>query len=501
MHADLARITAARTGRCSSWDTSGRNADAWTLQPGETRVLADISGPGCITHIWMTQRNHYRECLLRITWDHAGSPSVLVPLGDFFGLGHGLVNSYQSLLFTASTRANNQFNQGCALNCYAPMPFREHALVELANESHEPHRQFFYVDYETRGAPADAETGYLHAEFRRENPFGGWGHEIRVNTPEANVANKGRTAWQNNYVILDTRGRGHYLGCNLSVTNFQGTWWGEGDDMIFIDGETWPPSYHGTGTEEIFGGGACPNREYAGPYTGFVAIQEQRGNTWRGQNSMYRWFVSEPIRFHKAIRWTIEHGHADNFENDYSSVAYWYQTEPHKAFPPLPEDRMPSGGIAGTTPAPSIPGLIEAEVLLDQAQRHGGDAVVVKPGAPFSAGNVALFRALDKGAWITFPVRLDAGGRVRISGYFARASDLGRFQLLVDGKPLGAETDFHNDEGGGGATHVVPTGEVVFGELDLPPGKHEVKFECTGKNARSTAHFLAVDGFSLKPAK
>ena len=190
----LARITSAKTGRCSSWDTSGRNADAWTLEPGETRVLADLDGPGSITHIWMTQGNHYRECLLKITWDNARSPSVLCPLGDFFGLGHGIVNSYESLLFTASTRANNQFNAGCALNAYVPMPFRERALVELINESKEPHRQYFYFDYESFGESPDEDLGYFHAAFRRENPFGGWGHEIRVNTPEANVVNKDLTA-------------------------------------------------------------------------------------------------------------------------------------------------------------------------------------------------------------------------------------------------------------------------------------------------------------------
>ena len=240
MYDHLATLTGGRTRRVSSWDTSGRNQDRWLLKPGETRVLADLEGPGAITHLWFTQRNHYRECLLRITWDDASSPSVLVPLGDFFGLGHGIVNSYQSALFTASTKWNNRFDQGCALNSYVPMPFRRRALVELVNESDEEHLQYFYVDYERLAEPR-AEAGYLHAEFRRTNPFGGWGHEIRVNTPEANVVNREREAWDNNYVILETSGRGHYLGCNLSVTNFQGTWWGEGDDMIWVDGYRWPP--------------------------------------------------------------------------------------------------------------------------------------------------------------------------------------------------------------------------------------------------------------------
>ena len=158
----IARLRDARTGRASSWDRSGRNADYWTIPAGETRVLAEIEGPGCITHIWMTQPNHYRECLLRFTWDGERQPSVVVPLGDFFGLGHGLVNSYQSMFFSASTRWNNRFNVGCALNCYLPMPFRTGARVELVNQSDEPHLQYFYVDYE-RWEATPEDLGYLHA--------------------------------------------------------------------------------------------------------------------------------------------------------------------------------------------------------------------------------------------------------------------------------------------------------------------------------------------------
>ena len=111
----LAKLRKAKTGRKSSWDTSGRNSDYWVIPPGESAVLGEIEGPGCITHLWMTQQNNYRECLLKFTWDGADSPSILCPLGDFFGLGHSMVNSYQSLLFTASTKHNNTFNNGCAL--------------------------------------------------------------------------------------------------------------------------------------------------------------------------------------------------------------------------------------------------------------------------------------------------------------------------------------------------------------------------------------------------
>ena len=330
MQPDISSISTARSGRASSWDTTGRNSDAWTIPAGESRVLADISGPGVITHIWMTQRNHYRDCLLKITWDNSSHPSVLVPLGDFFGLGSGIVNSYQSQLFTASTRWNNQFETGCALNCYAPMPFRERALVELVNESAEDHRQYFYVDYELVDEPSP-ERGYFHAEFRRANPFGGWGHEIIVNRPEANVINKERQAWEDNYVILETQGRGHYIGCTLSVTNFQGTWWGEGDDMIWVDGYKWPPDIHGTGSEDYLNQ-AWGMQRNAFLRNGSAIFEEDTG----GYQSSYVLHLENPVRFQKEVKVTIEHGHGNHLANEMSSVAYWYAAEPTEPVEPPP---------------------------------------------------------------------------------------------------------------------------------------------------------------------
>ncbi len=332
----IAQIRNGKTARCSSWDTTGRNNDYWVLEPETSRMLADIKGPGAITHIWMTQPNHYRECLLKITWDNADQPSVLVPLGDFFGLGHGIVNSYQSLWFSASTNHNNAFNQGCALNCYAPMPFKERAVIELINESDRPHRQYFYVDYETLDQPAP-DTGFFHAEFRRTNPFGGWGHEIKVNTPESDIVNKGKTAWDNNYVILDTHGRGHYVGCNLSVTNFQGTWWGEGDDMIWVDGYKWPPDIHGTGSEDYLNQawGMQPNAFLRNGSSIF------EGHT-NGYQTSYVLHVENPVRFEKEIKVTIEHGHGNHLANEMASTAYWYAERPTAAVTPPPvAQRLP----------------------------------------------------------------------------------------------------------------------------------------------------------------
>jgi hypothetical protein len=157
---NLTRVKQARTTRCSSWDVTGRNMDAWIIPKRGTRVLADIKGPGKITHIWMTQGNDdtefLRKILLRFYWDGEENPSILVPLGDFFCLGHGMVNSFQSLFFTASTgqQSRNKFGHFVALNCYLPMPFNKSARVELVNETEFDHYQYFYIDYETYDSPA-----------------------------------------------------------------------------------------------------------------------------------------------------------------------------------------------------------------------------------------------------------------------------------------------------------------------------------------------------------
>ncbi len=341
----LARMTNGKSGRCSSWQANGRNSDWWDIPAGESRVLTDIKGPGRITHIWMTQPAGYRECLLRITWDDAKSPSVNVPLGDFFCLGHGIVNSFQSMPFTVSTNSNNQFNAGCAMNCYLPMPFAKRAKVELVNQGKENQMQFFYVDYETFEAEPDDMTGYFHAEFRRANPFGGWGHEVSVNSAEANIANKDRLAWDNNYVILETKGRGHYIGCNLSVTNLQGTWWGEGDDMIWVDGYKWPPDLHGTGSEDYLNQawGMQPNaflRNGSSIYEHHTT-PGTAGYTG-GYQTSYVFHLENPVRFTKEIKVTIEHGHGNHLQNEMSSVAYWYAAKPRRvARPPSVAKRMP----------------------------------------------------------------------------------------------------------------------------------------------------------------
>ena len=344
---DLPRLRDYRRRRASSWDRSGGNADFWVLDPGQTRPLAEITGPGSIRHIWMTlasREEHYaRRSLLRMFWDGEPAPSVEVPTGDFFGVGHGIVKEFTSLPLTMSAQ------DGCAFNSFFPMPFASGARVEVTNEGERHLIVYFYVDYEEYDAPPEG-LGRFHAQWRRQNPTVGWGDPARRfnENPDyrGEVWKTPNLDGKDNYVILEARGRGHYVGCNLNIDCFErekNDWYGEGDDMIFIDGEKWPPSLHGTGTEDWFHCAYCPTQEYNAPYHGIILYSGSDDWRWKGKSTVYRYHIEDPLRFKKSIRVTIEHGHANKLSNDYSSTAYYYLSKPRRAGPPiLPvEERLP----------------------------------------------------------------------------------------------------------------------------------------------------------------
>lgn len=340
---ELARAKTFRAKRISSYDTTGRNADYWPIEPGATRVVAEMDGPGAVSHIWFTVSSpdqlYLRKLLLRAYWDGETEPSIETPLGDFFGLGHGRTYSYECALFSTSCEARGRLGGGVGMNCWAPMPFREHARIEVVNEQEQPVHAFYsYVDYRLCDAPDD-DLLYFHAKWRRENPCDGWTGpgslcwspegQIRQGGPEGkNLTDAG------NYLIVEAEGRGHYVGVNMSIDNLYRLWYGEGDDMFVIDGEPWPPSLHGTGTEDYFCHGWGMQRN-AYLYHG-QSWEEHEDFNERGKVCVYRYHVVDPVPFTKSIRVSIEHGTANNRSDDYSSCAYWYQTEPHKPFAPIP---------------------------------------------------------------------------------------------------------------------------------------------------------------------
>ena len=334
----------ARTRRMSSWDRTGKNRDFVVVQAGETATLADIQASGCINHIWMTVNaedpQYLRQVVLRMFWDGETAPSVESPLGDFFGVGHARVSHYVSLPLNMVTGGEAAHANQAAMNCFFPMPFVRGARITLSNESTLPLKSlYFYVDYEER--PVEDEVLRFHAQWRRELPSQATVDLRASETNFAQIFEETNLDGRENYTFLEAEGRGHYVGCVLSIDHLNPIprfgWFGEGDDMIFIDGEAWPPSLHGTGSEDYFcAAWGFPSGKYDGLYHGIsVAGPNQGPLAYSGKWTAYRFHIEDPICFEKSIRVTIEHGHANCHASDYASVAYWYQTEPHRAFPPL----------------------------------------------------------------------------------------------------------------------------------------------------------------------
>jgi len=344
----VSRIPSMRRKRYSSYDRSGGNQDFQFIPKGKWTTIAEINGPAIINHIWMTygttQEFAGRMIAIRIYWDDDDKPAVEAPLGDFYGLGHGLVANYSCAVLSASPE------NGRGLNCWFPMPFRSKMRVEILQETDkEKMALYYYFDYEDYSESEDSlpdEFLYFHAHWRRENPCDGWSKEKMETTTARELLMEGKNpTGDGNYSILDIKGRGHYVGCSLHVTNLRFTgsmnWWGEGDDMIFVDGEPWPPEIHGTGSEDYFNTAYSPRQEVREPYHGIVFGGERN---WAGRISFYRYHVEDPVPFLKSIRVTIEHGHDNRRSDDYSSTAYWYSdSTSHPELPGLPslKDRMP----------------------------------------------------------------------------------------------------------------------------------------------------------------
>jgi len=319
--------------RISSYDKTGANQDNIIMNPKTKHEICDIKGAGCIKHIWMTTASldpyYLRKVIMRIWWDDEKDPSVEVPIGDFFGVGHGKTVNFWSLPLSMGPE------DGKGFNCFFPMPFSKRAQIQLENESDDIFACYFYIDFEQYPELND-NYGRFHANWNRENICKGkeYGQVKRLEL----LLKKNKTH-EDDYIILEAEGEGHYVGCHLDIHNLLTPdlahrndifWPGEGDDYIEIDDKE--IILYGTGTEDYFCTAWSPTQFYCSPYYG---ITLPGGFNYSGKISYYRFHIEDPIYFHKNIKVKIEHGHANQRSDDYSSTAYWYQLEPHKKFKDL----------------------------------------------------------------------------------------------------------------------------------------------------------------------
>ena len=334
---DLAKLkTGIKNKRISSTDKTMANRDHLEpFLPGEKRTIAEIKGTGVINHIWITiapppnelSRN---DIILRIYWDGNDYPSVESPIGPFFGQGWDERYNYAALPLSAAPE------KGSSMVSYFTMPFEKGARIEIENQNDKNINAFyFYVDYyEMEKLPKD--MGRFHAWYN---------HNMTKALPEGETEWaltgpwKPNTQLDRNFTFIETKGKGHFVGINYYVHSPTPMWYGEGDDMWFIDGEK-TPSLIGTGTEDFFNTSWCPKEPFSHPHFGYPRVNNDVG--WLGRTHVYRFFINDPIFFEKSVKGTIESGHNNNLTLDLSTVAYWYQDKA-VMLPPSPtkEQRKP----------------------------------------------------------------------------------------------------------------------------------------------------------------
>ena len=320
--------------------TSGTGSNAsrdlgqgWKVSPSvvikakSTFTLAEIDSAGSIQHIWMTPTGNWRYSILRMYWDDETTPSVEVPVGDFFGMGWGQYAHLNSLAVTV--------NPGSAFNCYWPMPFRKKCKITMENIADKDMVLYYQVDYMLTDVPADA--GYFHAQFRRVNP----------------------SPYKKDIVLLDNvKGKGQYVGTYIAYGAHSNGWWGEGEIKFFMDDDDKYPTICGTGTEDYFCGSydfdtrrknangieTTEYTEFSTAYAGLHQVIRGDGHYNVQQRfGMYRWHITDPIRFEKNLKVTIQmlgwrgDGRYLPLQDDIASTVFWYQTPGHTPFPPLPE--------------------------------------------------------------------------------------------------------------------------------------------------------------------
>ncbi len=420
----------------SNEDLNG-NGDNWTIAPGETLVLADLEGPGVITEFWNTvgalDPFYGRTLVLRVYYDGNEKPSLETPLGDFFGLGHGNVHKDFSSIPVVVT------GLGRSRSCFWRMPFRERFRMTISNDSptEEIDSFYFHLNWQKHDSLPE-DTAYFHAKYRQEFP-----------------------AKPGNYVVLDTKGRGHYVGTVYSAHQVELGWFGEGDDFFYLDGED-TPRLRGTGTEEYFLD-AWGFREFTSPYAGAPLYE---GVLPGDRVSVYRWHIQDPIAFKESLHFEFEHKGSvfnekaspmnmelGNFEErpDWlSSVAFWYQYPPATFEEPLPPVEKRIAPYRSLYPA-------------KMTYRADPPFLIM----PMNTGLAYVPNVPDASLELDF--ELEEDGRYNITGVLFFGLMAGIYQPLLDGEKIGVPLDLV----AGGYT----PGFVSFDTHDLKAGTHTLRFE------------------------
>lgn len=451
------------------------NSDNSRVMPGETKVVLDAEGPGVVTHMWFTflgPGRHpwaangsatHQEMLLRIFYDGREQPGVEVPFGDFFANCFGKRSEVISIPVVVE--------DADSYNSFWPIPFRESIRIEVINQSKDKNINLLYynIDWIKKNRIPD-DTPYFYAKYRQEYP----------------------TKAGKDYLILETEGKGHYVGTVMAVRTRSPSWFGEGDEKIYIDGEE-EPSIWGTGTEDYFLSAWGLQSGVNTPFFGTVYF-DQWGIVG-GHTSAFRWHLADPIVFEKKIKVTIEHfgwispdenkenqAHSWNErEDDFATVAFWYQTGIPTFNEPVPpaEDRI----------LPNLDKVFMATGIIESGSYVSGDAEI-QENLDFYMNGQLLFRPADILAKVSIPFTVEEKKPTRLLLSVTKAPDYGIWQAYLNGKKIGSPMNLYDK--------TVHEWEHHLLDFWPDPGTYTLELRLSGKDHFSTGELLGIESVRLR---
>jgi len=434
---------------------------AVSVRPGRSATLARITGERAITALRVkvnglsTRADEtlaLRELALKITFDDESSSSVWAPLGDFFGTAPG-VNRYKSLPLGMTDDGFYSFWF---------MPFARKAVVEVVNDGPVARSLTAQVTHAPLARPA-ADYARFHAKWHRD--------AFLPKDPGRNIE----------WTMVTAEGAGRFVGVNLHVWNPKGGWWGEGDEMFYVDGEKFPSTI-GTGSEDYFGYAWC------NPTPFFNSYHNQPFNSGnnKGHASVNRWHITDNVPFLKSFIGTIEKYYPNNRPTLYAATAYWYLmpggTDPYAAQPL--DQRL--GYFELNAPEPfAVRGALEGETMKVLSCTGGGTQAqgLSDREGQWSKDTQLWWTEGKPGDKLTLALPVAAAGRYAVRARFTKAIDYGIVQLWLDGRKLGEAMDFFNDG-------VIPTDEMDLGVVELTKGEHQLTAEIVGTNEKAVRKYM-----------
>ena len=473
----LAQSQFYSSSRFSSYQRQGGPRDNYYIPTtGEEITLAEIEGPGAITHIWATHRWGGHDLIVRMYWDGSDHPSVEAPIGDFFGVAMGVNAPINSAPIQNSS-------DGRSRNCWWYMPFNRSAKVTVSTPPSEQNAKletvalYFYIDYHVFSKPIK-DLHYFHVRFRETDP-----------------SERGKPV-----LLAEARGDGHFVGMVMGHRTRTPAWFGEGDDIITVDGQV---SFLGTGTEDYFcdAWGFQHYRQFSDLYHG-VPFLDERGIGSR--STAYRFHILDPIPFRKSFKFEIEHwpwlSPLPNSGRDYfSGTSFWYQTQIHQPWPRLEKI------VANDPWDPSkgrwhVPGAVEAEDLglLSYESRLGSSAkpAVVKVMPNLSGDHMLLFDSGGDGRF-SLAVPAEQAGKYDVKIHFVRAPEYGIVKVAINGIPAGEAVDTYKKTDD--LTRPLwPPKAFDFGVVDLKEGLNVFEFTVESKNEVAEGYQVGIDCLVLE---